>query len=222
MGFQIFKGGKKPQMNNNSSMSTKTSMYASKTSMYKPMLAPGNGKKGEPVLTSEQAADLVQGAAKKEAEARKNLQKLENATKNKKRALTMDEQKNLADARKAVKSFAAAKDKGLNELSYDENVRAGEQEVTKDLVSRRLGEKGWPSPVIRGHGETMQKYVPGGKTATIENGEIVDKPTDRSGLGSELVQRGSFSSSRISRSAKKELKKRGHKGKVEAKKDLKG
>ena len=219
--FTLFSksGGNGPQMNNNSSMSTKTSMYASKTSMYKPMLAPG---KGQPVLTPEQAADLTQGAAIKEQEARNNLKKLQNATKNKK-TLTSEEQSALARAEKAVKDFAAAKDTGLNELSYDKGVRAGESEIAKKLVSRRLGEKQWNPSVIRGYGEEMQRYVPGGKTATIKNGKIVDVPTDRSDLGEQLVQRNSFSSARIEGKAKKELVKRGStKGKVEAKKDLKG
>lgn len=55
-------GGKKPQMNNDSSIKTNAAMYASKTSMYKPMLAPEDEKPREP--TTLEQLDVMEGMQK--------------------------------------------------------------------------------------------------------------------------------------------------------------
>jgi len=64
--FQLFKksAGNGPQMNNNSSMNTKTSMYASKTSMYKPMQVSDNGK---PKTEAERYAALDEKGFREQA-----------------------------------------------------------------------------------------------------------------------------------------------------------
>jgi hypothetical protein len=190
--FKLF-NGKKPQMNNNSSMSTKTSMYASKTSMYKPRFDGDKIGKAYADLTDEERAavmraDYLEGASKLYDEGYNKLEKLKSEKQTPYVKAKIKKQTQVVKGREKVlddAQVAVSKDKNVKD-ALDQAAGTTSQRLSKGVQTKRVS--GSKSETSKQVGKALEKSTPKRYTTTInKKGEYVDTEESNKGLAGKAL-----------------------------------